>query len=91
MRIIAWMRSIGFSFFPLLEEKIMCKWAFAEKLMFGSKMGGSDSGVGVKAGVDSFFDQLESESEPESTFFGQLESEPEFGVRSRVKASRVNP
>ncbi len=69
----------------------MCEWAFAEKLMFGSKMGGSDSGVGVKAGVDSFFDQLESESEPESTFFGQLESEPEFGVRSRVKASRVNP
>ncbi len=32
-------------------------------------MGGSDSGVGVKAGVDSFFDQLESESELESTFF----------------------
>ncbi len=32
-------------------------------------MGGSDFGVGVKAGVNSFFDQLESELEQELTYY----------------------
>ena len=64
---------------------------------YRTKMGGSDSWIGVKAGVHSFFDQLESELE--STFFRQVESEPEsesellpgVGVGAGVKASWVSP
>ncbi len=48
------------------------------------------SGVGVKAGADSIFDQLESESELKSTYFWQLESESESehwpGVRVGIGA-----
>ncbi len=36
---------------------------------WGTKIGDSYSGVGVKPGVDSNFDQLELESELESIFF----------------------
>ena len=55
------------------KEKNYDTW----KRITESKMGGFDFGVGVKVGVDSFFDQLDSESEQESTFWTA-------GVRTKV-------
>ncbi len=54
-----------------------------------SRMGGSGSGVRVKAGVDFFFDQLESESESESTFFRHRSRSQNFCPESEPESRLV--